>query len=601
MPLSCNKVKIMKIKRKIMLYNTALLVLFVTMLLAVILIISSGSISKIQDFSSSSLTSQNLKSLQDKVDLAYRIALYHYNNTALPEAERRRRAIDELENLKFDNGAGYFFAYEKRGTDYFFAFHGAEPELTGSIVDLNQEDAAGKKYRLELIEKAGMKSSPVEYFYKKPGTDIIIKKISYSRAMTAWNWIIISGIYSDEIESQLDEQNARFSSLLKRIASAGAAVISVLLAVSIMLTRRMSNHIVHPIESVSKAIKDINSGSGDLTVQLDIAGDDETITLSENFNQFVSGIRGIVSDIINVSASLKEEVQNMKELSDLFSESSRDQASSSEEVTSSVEEVTSGIENIADASDAEAASIEELCSETAVISEGFLSINEKMSATDRLAGHLTGISEDGEKYLSEINTAILNLNDNSGRMNEIISIIKDISDKINLLSLNAAIESARAGEAGRGFAVVADEISKLADETTSSIKNIESLIKINRDQITTVTSSTGMATVNFTKIRDIMKELTELSGKVTLIMKEHINKNMQMNDRLKKIASRSSEIKNATGEHLQAMLEISYASSVINEKTESIALNASRLENSSEKISEMASTLSKKTDLFIVN
>jgi methyl-accepting chemotaxis protein len=71
----------------------------------------------------------------------------------------------------------------------------------------------------------------------------------------------------------------------------------------------------------------------------------------------------------------------------------------------------------------------------------------------------------------------------SGEMTGIVEIINSISDQINLLSLNAAIEAARAGDAGRGFAVVADAISKLADQTATSIKDIDGLIRANTEEI----------------------------------------------------------------------------------------------------------------------
>jgi len=103
----------------------------------------------------------------------------------------------------------------------------------------------------------------------------------------------------------------------------------------------------------------------------------------------------------------------------------------------------------------------------------------------------------------------------SGEINGIIAIIiiNDISDRINLLSLNAAIETARAGDHRRGFAVVAGEVSKLADQTAVSIKTIGSLIINNDREIKTGMQNVSQAigTIN-SLIKDIDVIVSHISA-----------------------------------------------------------------------------------------
>ena len=93
------------------------------------------------------------------------------------------------------------------------------------------------------------------------------------------------------------------------------------------------------------------------------------------------------------------------------------------------------------------------------------------------------LSDQCNTNLENASSVIDQLREESSRIAEISNTINDIADKTNLLSLNASIESARAGEHGRGFAVVADEISKLADTSIKSAKEIGDIISLSVNRI----------------------------------------------------------------------------------------------------------------------
>lgn len=130
--------------------------------------------------------------------------------------------------------------------------------------------------------------------------------------------------------------------------------------------------------------------------------------------------------------------------------------------------------------------------------------NELMNITDVLSGVMTGISEnvkeasEGFKNLSMENENLLQATHSAAEQGkdskQIVSMIRSISSKTNLLGLNASIEAARAGEAGRGFAVVAGEISKLSKTSKDSIEKIDGIINDISEQIIGIDD--GLSVIN---------------------------------------------------------------------------------------------------------
>src|SRR5690554_7804219 len=98
------------------------------------------------------------------------------------------------------------------------------------------------------------------------------------------------------------------------------------------------------------------------------------------------------------------------------------------------------------------------------------------------------------EQIQETSKRIKRLGESSQEIGDIVSLINDIADQTNILSLNAAIQASMAGDAGRGFAVVADEVQRLAERSSAATKQIEALVKtIQSDTNEAVISKIGRA------------------------------------------------------------------------------------------------------------
>lgn len=326
--------------------------------------------------------------------------------------------------------------------------------------------------------------------------------------------------------------------------------------------------------------------------------ENEMHSLGVWFNIFMTKINEVVRNTMSLSQELFLSSDEMSKAVSEFSENANTQASSTEEIIATVEVISSGFNNVSIQVEDEIVSLKTMIHRVNELTGIIDTMGEKVKNTQINTDEFTGKARHGEKMLNEMNQSMIKINDSSSEAMNIIQIIDDISDKINLLALNAAIEAARAGETGRGFAVVADEISKLADQTATSLKQIDQLIKVNNSEV-----KKGLSNVQDTveTIAAIIDGFNLISGKmkeVSDIMETELISKETVVDEMASVRDRSDSIEKTAKEQMNASDEILKLVSVINETSQQIAARAEELAANSANMRDEAGNLKDSISYF---
>ena len=357
----------------------------------------------------------------------------------------------------------------------------------------------------------------------------------------------------------------------------------------VILAERIIHIVIKPVKKLTDVIKTMTEG--DFTVSGNTKSNDEIGVMGRCVEKFISVMLSMIASINGVSDKLHNQADNSKDISGQMFYASKEQSRSMKELNNTVGQLSLSVGEIAQS----AATLATLVEETKDDGDG---VNSKMKETVNVSKVGREAIQNVSMAMKEINSSVKKLQaaiDEVGRASEeitsITKVIGEIADETNLLSLNASIEAARAGDAGKGFAVVALEIGKLAQTSVASVQHIDNLVLEIKTSVKDVVSQAddSVKSISGSSVLikgavdtfDVIFENIEVTGK---LIQNMIQKVEQVEDVARNVATISEEQAASSQEILASSdILVEQANSLL-ESSETVAKESEELTASAEEL-----------------
>lgn len=418
---------------------------------------------------------------------------------------------------------------------------------------------------------------------KKPGTAVVEYDFNGTTKYSAYTILNNENI----LVLTADESEALAGITTVTGVAVGISAIVVLLAIIICFI--LGRRLMRPLVKVSTIIEEIANGDINADFGMVKETNDEIGLIIEKMKELTQSLGNIVGKIRNSSDTMSS---NSYELNDTSSQT----LAANNEISKAVEDVAEGSTGMAASISKINENLLEMSNETKDINESVNEIRNQTTAVQDsskiMNNKIKSMQDSSHKMddgISAISKRIETVNTTVDKVSNIVSVIEEISSETNLLSLNASIEAARAGDAGKGFAVVAQEIRVLSDNTNTELENIKQIISSLVEECRYCVQASGTIVEDNAKQKEEIKAVLDEFGSLD----EQIQKTAEKADEIEELVTAMIELNDDITKSSNSLTDVSAANAAA---TEEMNANIEELNAMMHGVSEMAGHMNNESD-----
>lgn len=418
---------------------------------------------------------------------------------------------------------------------------------------------------------------------KKPGTTVVEYDFNGTTKYSAYT------ILNNENILVLTADESEALAGITTVTGVAVGIIAIVVLIAIIISFIMGRRLMRPLVKASTIIEDVANGNIEADFSVVKESNDEIGLIIEKMKELTQSLGSIVGKIRNSSDTMSS---NSYELNDTSSQT----LAANNEISKAVEDVAEGStgmaasiskinENLLEMSNETKdinASVDEIKNQTTAVQDSSKIMNDKIKS-------MQDSSHKMDEGISAISKRIETVNTTVDKVSNIVSVIEEISSETNLLSLNASIEAARAGDAGKGFAVVAQEIRVLSDNTNTELENIKQIISSLVEECRYCVQASGTIVDDNAKQKEEIKAVLDEFGSLD----EQIQKTAEKADEIEELVTAMIELNDDITKSSNSLTDVSAANAAA---TEEMNANIEELNAMMHGVSEMAEHMNNESD-----